>query len=325
MPLFLLSAAASCLMVLAVRRVARRHLLDLPNERSSHIVPTPRGGGLAIAILSIMGVLAFFPGREGWAIAASAAVVAVVSFVDDVRSVTWRIRLSIHAGTAIIVVAAVPMHASVPHPAWLALVSVASVIWIVGLTNAYNFMDGIDGIAGLQAVVAGVAWFILLRGVQPGLSQAALVAAGSAAGFLIHNIPRARIFMGDVGSAFLGFTIASIGVVAAQRRSSLAVAAVLIMWPFVFDSTFTLVRRLLRGERLYEAHRSHIYQRLVQTGVSHAAVAFLYASVACLGASAAVLLHDAAFAGAAVASCTTALAMLLVWLVTVKRERGESA
>ena len=150
-------------------------------------------------------------------------------------------------------------------------------LWI----NAYNFMDGIDGLAGSQTVVAGLGW--LVPGGIVGLPIFGVLVAGSSLGFLGHNWPPTRIFMGDVGSVFLGFTLAVLAVIGGLAHPRLPLAGLLVVWPFVFDTTFTIVRRLRRGENIFAAHRSHLYQRLVIAGYSQRAVTLLYAGLALVG------------------------------------------
>ena len=146
-------------------------------------------------------------------------------------------------------------------------------------------MDGIDGIAGGQAVVAGLGWAALgWLSDQPLVGILGILLAASSLGFLGHNWPPARIFMGDVGSAFLGFTFAVLAVAAAQRDARLALAGVLLVWPFIFDACFTFLRRLRNGENVFAAHRSHLYQRLVIAGYSHRTVTLLYIGLAAWGA-----------------------------------------
>lgn len=279
--LFASALAASALLIPGIRRVAR---LDVPNERSSHAVPTPRGGGLAIVLITLAGS-AFWMTPRMAVFAAAALVIAAVSFIDDLRPLPATVRLAVQILAALAVALLfVPL-------VWVPL----AVVWIVGLTNAYNFMDGIDGIAGGQAVVAGLAWAWLgTTAGQPLLAVIGLLIAGSSAGFLLYNWQPARIFMGDVGSAFLGFTFASLGVIGARADPKLAVAGVLVVWPFVADTAFTFLRRARRRERLMEAHKSHSYQRLNQRGLSHAAVASIYIALAAAGAAAAIVYMERA-------------------------------
>ncbi len=145
-------------------------------------------------------------------------------------------------------------------------------------------MDGIDGIAGLQALVAGSGWYLLgTLTDQSAFAMLGALIAASSAGFLWWNWPPAKIFMGDVGSAFLGFTFAVLPVFAALTHNRIAAAGIILVWPFVFDSVFTLLRRLSKGENIFQAHRSHLYQRLVQKGWTHGQVSSLYAALAGIG------------------------------------------
>jgi UDP-N-acetylmuramyl pentapeptide phosphotransferase/UDP-N-acetylglucosamine-1-phosphate transferase len=191
----------------------------------------------------------------------------------------------------------------------------------MGLTNAYNFMDGIDGIAGGQAVVAGLGWTIIgFMGEQSFIGLVGVLLAASSLGFLFHNWPPARIFMGDVGSAFIGFTLAVIPILAAQRDPRFMVVGILVVWPFIFDTAFTLVRRLNNKENIFEAHRSHIYQRLVIAGYSHRFVTFIYMGLALIGTVIALLWYKRApFVNAAV----IVLPILLfagLWRFTIRAE-----
>jgi len=288
-----------------VRFASRFGILDEPNARSSHARPTPRGGGLAIvgvggaAVLALWAVGVPAPDRGGWA-ALAAILVAAISWLDDVSSISHRVRLGLHVAAAVTATWAVgPARVIDLGPAGSfdlgPAASVLTILWIVGMTNAFNFMDGIDGIAGITAVVvlALVAAGLWAAGAAfSGLTAVALAAA--AAGFLVWNWQPARIFMGDVGSAFLGFSIAVLPLAAGQQASRwLLPLAACGMLPFLFDTTFTLLRRLGKGENVFEAHRSHLYQRLVIGGWSHAAVAGLYGMLAALGGALGLALQAA--------------------------------
>jgi UDP-N-acetylmuramyl pentapeptide phosphotransferase/UDP-N-acetylglucosamine-1-phosphate transferase len=199
-------------------------------------------------------------------------------------------------------------------------------LWIVGLTNAFNFMDGIDGIAGGQALIAGFGWAMAGWYVDDGLvSVTGLLLAGSSLGFLGHNWPPARIFMGDVGSAFLGYTCAVLPVIAGRANPRMIVVGVLLVWPFVFDATLTMLRRLCRGENIFSAHRSHLYQRLVIVGFSHRFVSLLYAGLAIAGgilAVASVLEPPALNAGVAI---ILPLLCFCLWFYVARKERRRNA
>jgi UDP-N-acetylmuramyl pentapeptide phosphotransferase/UDP-N-acetylglucosamine-1-phosphate transferase len=197
-------------------------------------------------------------------------------------------------------------------------------LWVVGLTNAYNFMDGIDGLAGGQAVVAGTTWLGLglITGL-PLVSLLGLFVAGSSLGFLVHNWSPARIFMGDVGSAFLGFTLAVIAVLGSLESPELAYAGVLVVWPFIFDTSFTILRRLRRKENIFEAHRSHLYQRLVIAGYSHRSVALLYLCLAAIGSVSALLWVANVAGGALLAAVIPLLLAACLWLLVITVEQRQ--
>ncbi len=285
-----------------MRRWAHQHLLDIPNERSSHSEPTPRGGGLLIVLVTLAGLWLGvpllpinLPLLPLLAFSFGALLIAMISWRDDIRPLSMGVRFGAHVLGACLVIAFVGPIRVVELPlfdslnlGWLSLP--LTFLWLVGLTNAYNFMDGIDGLAGSQAVLAGLGWFVLgtLIG-HPMVGLVGILLAGSSLGFLGHNWPPARIFMGDVGSAFLGFSLASLVVFGALFDLRLPVAGILLVWPFVFDTGFTILRRLLRGENVLAAHRSHLYQRLILAGWNHRAVTLLYLGLAAPGAGFALL------------------------------------
>ena len=274
----------------------RRGIIDLPNERSSHAVPTPRGGGLVIVAVTLAGyvvVSSYFGGSVSWGYVAAALTVAAVSWVDDLYSISplWRLACHFFAAGLLVwsagYVQSIPIP-GIPEPLDLgSLGPVVTVIWTVWLLNAYNFMDGIDGIAGSQAVLAGIGWSIVaFVGGAMGIYWYGIVIAAASLGFLIQNLRPSRIFMGDVGSAFLGFTFAALPILA-RRESPLSVgyfefAAIILVWFFVFDSVLTFARRLFNRKKVWKAHREHLYQRLVRAGYSHRFVTGIYAALTLL-------------------------------------------
>ena len=275
----------------------RREIFDVPNERSSHTQPTPRGGGVAIVAVTLAGYIigssvANIPISYGYI--AAGLLIAGISWLDDLISIPFWARLAVHLGGSIVLIRDVGHWdeifiptADITVPLGAVIGTVVTLGWLVWLINSYNFMDGIDGIAGIQAVIAGTAWAVFAAWL--GMSATFLFAgvlASAALGFLVHNWAPAKIFMGDVGSAFLGFTLAAVPLLARreltdlQFQSLLPVVAVLFVWYFVFDSLLTFFRRLLRGHRVWEAHREHIYQRLIISGWNHGQVALLYGTLA---------------------------------------------
>ena len=272
---------------------APRRALDVPNQRSSHTRPVPRGGGLVIVAGFLVGLAAWLvlggslsPRALGWL--GGALLVAAISFVDDLRSLPAAPRLAVHLLGALLLTLAGAQERELPLPLALLL----AFAWIALVTNVYNFMDGIDGLAASQAVVAGAALVAagsLVR--NPLVAVGGGLCAAAAAGFLVFNLPPARLFMGDVGSTFLGFSFAGVSLLAniGVGGGRLPIEFGLILFaPFLFDSLVTLSRRVLRGERWYAAHRSHYYQRLVRRGISHGQVTCLYAGLGVVAASAAL-------------------------------------
>jgi Fuc2NAc and GlcNAc transferase len=255
----------------AVRGYAMRRLLDLPNARSSHAVPTPRGGGLGI-VAGFAGAVVYLYGQARlpfdllMALAGSLPV-AAVGFWDDHGHVSARWRLLVQVGAAAWALywlggfESVTLAGARYDFGWFG--TFLAGFFIVWLLNLFNFMDGIDGIAGTEAIsVAVLAAFLATAAAGTGLVLVALAAA--AGGFLVWNWPPAKIFMGDVGSGFVGFLLGVLAVrMAATGELSLTVWLILLGVFFV-DATLTLLRRMAGGQRWYEAHRSHAYQHAAQ-------------------------------------------------------------
>lgn len=257
----------------------RRHaILDRPNERSSHSVPTPRGGGLAIMAVLLPAWLAItllVPGASIgalWPIAA-ALVLAIVSWRDDLVAMPVSARLIAHILAVLIGLVALAEHGPVFQglvPLWLDRAA-AAFLWLWFL-NLFNFMDGIDGIAAGEsaALGIGVALVAMAAGLGNALPFYGLTAAAAALGFLWWNWHPARVFMGDVGSVPLGYLLGWL-LLELASRGAWAPALILPLY-YLADASLTLLRRLLRGERIWRAHREHFYQRATQGGLSHAQV-----------------------------------------------------
>jgi Fuc2NAc and GlcNAc transferase len=267
-----------------IRTYARRAgLLDVPNQRSSHAVPTPRGGGLAIVVCTLLAVLSLslggqLPSRYGVALIAGGGLVALVGALDDRRGLPAYRRLLAHcaaAGIAVGFIGAVESlsvgHSDIHfgYAAWP--LTVVGIVWFL---NLFNFMDGIDGIAISQAIFMGVGGAVLaaINGAPAGIVVAMVVFSASCLGFVPLNWPPARMFMGDVGSGFLGFTLAVLALATVVLGSLSVWTWILLSGTFLVDATVTLVRRLLRGEKVYQAHRSHAYQHLSRRWHSHGRV-----------------------------------------------------
>jgi UDP-N-acetylmuramyl pentapeptide phosphotransferase/UDP-N-acetylglucosamine-1-phosphate transferase len=281
------------------------------NARSSHQGAIPVGAG--IVVLGVSLVAAWPLASLGWGYLAGALLLGAVSGWDDRYAVPVSVRLSVQVLAAVALLVGIGAHGHAPLQLlmWPLLV-----LWIVGSINAYNFMDGIDGMAGLQAVVAGSAWYWLgSRFALSGHAQLGLVLAAASAGFLLHNLPKARVFLGDTGSVFLGYSFAALTVTTnlSDPIGPLFVSSALFLWPLFFDSGFTLLRRWRSGQRLTEAHRDHLYQRLVKSGVSHVRVSLAYAGLSILGVVAGRLLLFASVSFSVVAGASLVSLAFLLW------------
>jgi Fuc2NAc and GlcNAc transferase len=267
-----------------VRKRALRHgLLDVPNERSSHSLPTPRGGGIAIVFasavaLAVLGALGAVDASLIVAILGGGVAVGIVGFIDDRRGMSAAVRLSVHVAASLFAVImfgglpAIQFGETVVHFGWGGYVlGTLAVAWVI---NLFNFMDGIDGIAAAEAVfIAGAG--ALLYGISAAAApaaNAAIVIAMTCLGFLIWNWPPARIFLGDVGSGYLGYVIAVLAIANARDNPTALLSWLILGGVFFCDATATLVRRLLRRDRVHEAHRSHAYQWLARRWRSHSRV-----------------------------------------------------
>lgn len=250
------------------------YLLDHPNHRSLHREPIPRSGGMAFLFcLAVAAALWFLlqppPDGGGWLLAA-ALILAAVGLRDDHRHLAAGYRLLAQGVAGGLVLAGGWTLGRLALPGWELVVPewldlLLSLLFIIWMINLYNFMDGMDGLAGGMAVF-GFGGLALLAPAVGWYSGFQVLVASAAAGFLLWNLPPARVFMGDLGSSLLGF-LAAVGLLHAHREGWLPIwAGLLLFSPFVYDASFTLVRRLLRGERVWEAHRSHHYQRLVLAG-----------------------------------------------------------
>lgn len=288
-------AVVFCVAYVAIRLFRRwsveRKLLDIPNERSSHTDPTPHGAGLIIAVICLTAyipITLYVVGPFSWGYFVGAVLITLISFLDDIFSIRFGWRLLVHSLAAILLIVDLDTWHGISMLGQLRLGDAAYVLtflWIVWMVNSYNFMDGIDGLAGLQAVIAALGWLFLCRilGMQSIYFLSCVIAASSL-GFLVVNLSRSKMFMGDVGSAFLGYTFAALPLLgrnlAEKSPDLLPIAAVLFVWFFLFDSMVTISRRAVRGEKIWIAHREHLFQRLVKSGFSHRGVTVIYGALA---------------------------------------------
>lgn len=257
--------------VLALLR--RWQVLDQPNERSSHHVPTPRGGGLAMLAVLVPGALALAVWLDSgltWLTIAVLGILSGVSFWDDQKPLPWWLRLGVHLAAALIIATYLAAGPGLEN-GWLLGFIVAL---LAGYASVYNFMDGINGLVATHAVICsvGLAVIAMLAGLPP--THPAIVLSillgGVAAGFIPHNFPRARMFMGDVGSISLGFLLMLLTVwLACDVGGWLWLSLACLHTGFIMDTSLTMLRRALRGDRLHVAHREHFYQRLIRAGWTH--------------------------------------------------------
>lgn len=266
-------AGLSLLLTWSIKYYALSHnLLDIPNSRSSHTVPTPRAGGPAIVLtffagLSCLWLFNFLPTKDIVALSGAGSLVALIGFLDDYRHIAPKWRLSVHflgAAWGLFWLGKLPSLSVFGHLIYLGWLGyLLAAVYLVWLLNLYNFMDGIDGLAGIEAITVclgggGIAYALSTPAGQGWLPPALLLSA--VAGFLYWNFPPAKIFMGDSGSGFLGMTLGLFSIQAGQVNPELFWCWLILLGIFVVDSTTTLLRRGLRGETFHKAHRSHAYQ-----------------------------------------------------------------
>jgi Fuc2NAc and GlcNAc transferase len=282
---------ASLLLTAVLRRFALAHnLLDVPNARSSHERPTPRGGGAAIVLVTSVAVLALMladrlDGGLAIALLGGGLLIAGLGFLDDRYSLPASVRLATHiaaAVTALIALDGLPAVAFGPwqmSPGWIGLVlGTMAIVWAL---NLFNFMDGIDGLAASEAafITAAAGLFAVARDGLGGGPLAALVLAAACVGFLCWNWPPARIFMGDVGSGYIGYVVAILAIGELRHDAAGLWTWLILGGVFFADATLTLGRRLLRQESLHTAHRSHAYQHLARRWRSHRRVTLVVLAI----------------------------------------------
>jgi FlaA1/EpsC-like NDP-sugar epimerase/UDP-N-acetylmuramyl pentapeptide phosphotransferase/UDP-N-acetylglucosamine-1-phosphate transferase len=334
----LISMALTFIGVGGIRRWAKgRDLIDLPTERSSHIHPTPRGGGLVIVAVVLFSGACFasmysFYWHAYAYFAAGALLISVTSWFDDLYSLPSSFRFAIHILAAVVAVIGLGCFRTLELP-FLGTIAlggwglILTIVWIVGLTNAYNFMDGTDGMAAGQALIAGLGWMIL--GWQAGFPLVAgigLLIASSSLGFLMHNWYPARVFMGDVCSAFLGYTFAILPLIyihLGKDSPGAPIVGLLLVWPFVFDTAFTFVYRLLKHENVFAAHRSHLYQRMSSARHGHEKVALIYMGMTILGCLLAQVWSTRVADGKVNSLLVLPVLCLGLWVLAVTQERNK--
>ena len=278
-----------CLTAVLRSYALHRSIIDIPNARSSHTVPTPRGGGLSI-VVAFLAMVPFFgwanlvPWQTLVALGGAGGLVAIVGFMDDHGHVPARWRLLGHfsASTwALIWIGGLPpvnIFGWTLDIGWVG--HALGVLYLVWMLNLYNFMDGIDGIASVEALCSCLgACLLYWIGGFDGIYWPPLILAMAVIGFLYWNFPPARIFMGDAGSGFLGITLGVISLQAAWTSPQLLWGWLILLGVFIVDATFTLIRRLIQGQKVYEAHRTHAYQYASRKAGKHLPVTLAVAAI----------------------------------------------
>jgi UDP-N-acetylmuramyl pentapeptide phosphotransferase/UDP-N-acetylglucosamine-1-phosphate transferase len=284
---------ALALVPLLVRFAIGRDLLDVPNSRSSHDIPTPRLGGLAV----IAGVWAAAPLTGGsFLFLVTATLAGIVGLLDDFVDLKFWMKAAGQATAAFVLLfLAPPPICEAAGPFW-PITLLFGVVWIVAVVNAYNFMDGIDGIAGGTAILNAL-FLAALVGASAGLGVGLAALAAAVGGFMLWNVSPARIFLGDSGSHFVGFFLGAVALYTepVERAGgalgpylAFAVAAA-VFAPFLFDTAFTLVRRAKARKNVFAAHREHIYQRITPDPAKHRQVSNVYFAFSAVAGLAALL------------------------------------
>lgn len=313
-----------------LRHPRMKAIVDRPNSRSLHDTPTPRGGGIAIVTVATSGIMILFAlGSISWHLTAVLVLgglsVAAVGFWDDVKSSPVGVRLTVHLAAAALAVYLLGSPNIRIGDHVFGIGPVPSVLAIVWVLNLFNFMDGIDGIAASEAsciLFAAAGLGLVAVRCPPSEVAPALIVGAACLGFLRWNWPRAAIFMGDIGSGYLGYTIAVIALDSSQKCAIGIYAWLILGGVFFIDATLTLTRRLLRKEPVYKAHRTHAYQWLARRWGSHARVtiAVIFVNVLWLLPSAALAVE---FPASALWIAIIALAPLVVAALTIGSGRAE--
>lgn len=263
-------------------------LLDHPNERSSHVLATPKCGGVGVVTSFVAGVFVsqLWGGEclvgpwQLWSLVVPVLMVAIISLADDIQELTPGLRLGVQVGAGVLflyMVTVLPMEKGVGIPPIFlsCLFYGGALLWLVGMANAFNFMDGIDGLAAGQGLIVSFFFGVIHVGMgECFIGFVSLVLVVGCLGFLAFNFPPAKVFMGDVGSVGIGFILASLAVLSFQKNPSLESLMImpLLMSNFIFDTVTTFISRLVKGECVFQAHRSHLYQKLASCGFSQRTV-----------------------------------------------------
>lgn len=266
----------------------KKNIIDNPNERSSHSVPTPRGGGVAVVCSYLLALVVLIYSQQlevhtGLTLIIAGFIIALLGFLDDHGHINSMLRLAVHFFVAIGVIISLGGFSEVTAFNGLQLgflANIIAVLFLVWLLNLYNFMDGINGIASVEAITTVVSMAILYYVLNTTLNSDILwLLAACVFGFLLWNFPKAKIFMGDACSGFLGLTLGILALIALKENLALFCAWIICLGVFVVDATYTLIKRVLSGYKMYDAHRSHSYQILSRKWGNHTPVTLAVAAV----------------------------------------------
>ena len=299
LPAIFLFAVTALFTARFIRFAHKNDIIDRPNGRSSHTVPTPRGGGIGFAMFSLIGfvVAILYLGivtTETMFFLLALTGIAVSGWFDDRYNLSRRLRFGVQSFFAVVMLFAFGSVSSIYVPGlesvhvgyfgWL-----IGFLWITGLCNVYNFMDGIDGIASVQAIIASLGWLVM--GIvlsNPLIIGLNLIIFSTVLAFLLFNWAPAKVFMGDAGSLFLGLFFAGMPFLASWISGQITIGLALwfsffLLFPFLLDGSYTILRRYFEGENIFDAHRSHLYQRLNITGWSESRIVLMYGVMSLFG------------------------------------------
>jgi UDP-N-acetylmuramyl pentapeptide phosphotransferase/UDP-N-acetylglucosamine-1-phosphate transferase len=303
--IYFISAAGACAALLAVllrSGMAWTLAVDKPNSRSLHSVPIPRCGGWGVLPVVLVASLSFAPHWVRFDVAL--AMLALVSWWDDRATLSARVRMAVHLLAAALIFFP---PTSIPWP--IALIWFFAIAWG---TNLYNFMDGSNGLSGSMMVVGFGSYAIAALGNNTELAAVAAAFAGAGLGFLFFNWDPAKIFLGDMGSIPAGFAMGALGFYGWHSLVWPAWFPALVFAPFICDASLTLLRRLFRGERVWQAHREHFYQRLIQSGYTHGQSALLWLGMMIATGGGALLLQHSSGTDLAAGLLLEAILLLVV-------------
>ncbi len=275
-------ASALILLILLKSGLAARLAMDQPNARSMHVHPTPRCGGIAVVAVSVVALLLQWPGTIRLLL--GVVILAVMSWIDDRQGVPILVRFALHGAVALLVVLGVSLNSWISIP-----IAVLAIMWG---TNLFNFMDGANGMSASMLVAGFASYAAAAYRIDDPLALLCATVAGAGVGFWYFNRTPAQLFLGDVGSIPSGFLMACIGLIGWCEGAWPFWFPWLVFSPFVADATATLLRRALRGEAVWRAHREHFYQRMVRSGASHEATSLRWFGLSLIAGALAVVLRN---------------------------------